>query len=67
MSGYGVTSLLKVSRPSPEWMRVWFTALKLVTRLLSTLGHHFINSALDFVGAHSERILQVIAFMNTIG
>ena len=38
-----------------------------MTRLLSTLGHHFINSALDFVGAHSERILQVIAFVDTIG
>ena len=46
--------------PDPEWMRVWQASVKLETRLLSRLGHHFIDRSLDFVGSHSDRIQQVI-------
>lgn len=45
--------------PYPQWLKIWLSAIKLVTRLLCTKGHYVINNVLDFVGAHADRLLWV--------
>lgn len=37
--------------------------MSLMESLLKTLRYNFINEALDFVGVHQERILQVPSFL----
>lgn len=50
---------LKELLPSPEWLKVWLTAVKVVSGLLSTQGHYVIEHVINFVGAHSDRLLWV--------
>ena len=49
----------KVTLPPLDWLKVWLTALRLCTKLLRTLGHHFINVVLDFVATHYNRLVEV--------
>lgn len=41
------------------WPGVYRLCVSLMESLLKTLRYSFINEALDFVGVHQERILQV--------
>ena len=44
---------------APCWPGVYRLCMSLMESLLKTLRYNFINEALDFLGVHQERILQV--------
>jgi nuclear pore complex protein Nup188 len=46
--------------PHPQWYNVWLAAIKLVTSLLCTKKHYVINDVINFVSAHSDRLLWVL-------
>lgn len=50
---------MRKSQDAPSWPGVYRLSLSLMESLLKTLRYNFINEALDFVGVHQERILQV--------
>ncbi|KAJ8038745.1 hypothetical protein HOLleu_16255 [Holothuria leucospilota] len=41
----------------PTWLGIYRVAVSVMTTMLSTLKHHFLSDALDFVGVHKERML----------
>lgn len=47
------------AQDAPCWPGVYRLCVSLMESLLKTLRYSFINEALDFVGVHQERILQV--------
>lgn len=47
------------SQDSACWPGVYRLCVSLMESLLKTLRYNFIKEALDFVGVHQERILQV--------
>lgn len=47
------------SQDAPSWPGVYRLSMSLMERLLKTLRYNFLTEALDFVGVHQERILQV--------
>lgn len=47
------------SLDAPSWPGVYRLCMSLMERLLKTLRYNFLTEALDFVGVHQERILQV--------
>lgn len=47
------------SLDAPSWPGVYRLSMSLMERLLKTLRYNFLTEALDFVGVHQERILQV--------
>lgn len=52
-------SFSRKSQDSACWPGVYRLCMSLMESLLKTLRYNFINEALDFVGVHQERILQV--------
>lgn len=44
---------------APSWPGVYRLSMSLMERLLKTLRYNFLTEALDFVGVHQERTLQV--------
>lgn len=46
--------------PSPQWLKVWLSALKLVSNLLCSQGHYVVDAVINFVGAHYDRLVWVI-------
>lgn len=52
-------SFSRKSQDSACWPGVYRLCVSLMESLLKTLRYNFINEALDFVGVHQERILQV--------
>lgn len=52
-------SFSRRSQDSACWPGVYRLCMSLMESLLKTLRYNFINDALDFVGVHQERILQV--------
>lgn len=44
---------------APSWPGVYRLSLSLMERLLQTLRYNFLTEALDFLGVHQERTLQV--------
>lgn len=65
----GNLSVQNFTRKSQDvacWPGVYRLCVSLMESLLKTLRYNFINEALDFVGVHQERILQVNSrFTNT--
>ena len=51
---------LKPSLPPGEWLKVWHCGLRLNTQFLSTLRYHYLDNALNFMGAYDLRISKVI-------
>lgn len=47
------------SLDAPSWPGVYRLSMSLMERLLKTLRYNFLTEALDFVGVHQERTLQV--------
>lgn len=47
------------SLDAPSWPGVYRLSMSLMERLLKTLRYNFLTEALDFVGVHQERALQV--------
>lgn len=47
------------SLDAPSWPGVYRLSMSLMERLLKTLRYNFLTEAMDFVGVHQERILQV--------
>lgn len=43
----------------PSWPGVYRLSMSLMERLLKTLRYNFLTEALDFLGVHQERTLQV--------
>ncbi len=54
---------MRKSQDAPSWPGVYRLSLSLMESLLKTLRYNFINEALDFVGVHQERILQVCFYV----
>lgn len=54
-----VQASLRKSLDAPSWPGVYRLSISLMERLLKTLRYNFLTEALDFVGVHQERILQV--------
>uniref|UniRef100_A0A673MJP4 Nucleoporin NUP188 n=1 Tax=Sinocyclocheilus rhinocerous TaxID=307959 RepID=A0A673MJP4_9TELE len=52
-------AFVRKSQDAPSWPGVYRLSLSLMESLLKTVRYNFINEALDFVGVHQERILQV--------
>lgn len=52
-------SFSRKSQDSACWPGVYRLCMSLMESLLKTLRYNFVNEALDFVGVHQERILQV--------
>ncbi|KAJ7308507.1 hypothetical protein JRQ81_009075 [Phrynocephalus forsythii] len=62
LSSNGAAQAPGASRKSldaPSWPGVYRLSVSLMERLLKTLRYNFLTEALDFVGVHQERILQV--------
>eukprot|EP00117_Sycon_ciliatum_P016203 scpid19804/ scgid15737/ Nucleoporin NUP188 homolog len=64
-SGVGVGGSSTPATSSMVWFSVWSLALQLITNILTALRHHFIQSALDFVCAHQERLAETLGFIST--
>lgn len=52
-------SASRKSLDAPSWPGVYRLSMSLMERLLKTLRYNFLTEALDFVGVHQERTLQV--------
>lgn len=52
-------STSRKSLDAPSWPGVYRLSMSLMERLLKTLRYNFLTEALDFVGVHQERTLQV--------
>lgn len=52
---------------APSWPGVYRLSMCLMERLLKTLRYNFLTEALDFVGVHQERTLQVRGCQHCLG
>ncbi|XP_065842471.1 nucleoporin NUP188-like isoform X2 [Oscarella lobularis] len=50
------TSALDSGVQKPTWTRIWCLSVAFISSLLKTLRHEFVDEALDFVGAHHEKL-----------
>ncbi|KAL5487078.1 hypothetical protein EMCRGX_G019637 [Ephydatia muelleri] len=54
------------SRQASEWGRIWQLALKLSATLLNTLGHAYVQFALDFVGVYDGKLLKALDVLHCV-
>ncbi|PIK42981.1 hypothetical protein BSL78_20162 [Apostichopus japonicus] len=47
---------ITTSRQQPTWLGIYRLSIRVMTIMLSSLRHNFIPDALDFIGAHRERV-----------
>ncbi|XP_019851271.1 PREDICTED: nucleoporin NUP188 homolog [Amphimedon queenslandica] len=56
----GDVKSLKELMPPSQWLKVWLSALKLVSNLLCSQGHYVIEPVINFIGAHYDRLAWVL-------